>query len=104
MNMERRQFGRRETMSGGWIKIPGRPRLACKIMNLTPKGALLDLQVPSWLPFRFELLIESDRSLHTCEIKHARPDKLGVYFLDFGTQQTRLGSAGDVDEWMGSKS
>lgn len=100
--MERRQFGRRQTMSVGWIKIPGRPKMACRILNQSPNGALLELRVPSWLPFQFELLIESDRSVHTCEIRHSRPDGIGVFFLDLGGQQTRLRSTGDIDQWIGA--
>lgn len=104
MFMERRQFGRRPTTSVGWLKIPGRPKLACRILNSSPKGALLELAVPSWLPFQFELMIESDQSVHTCEIRHVRPDKIGVYFLDFGPGQSRLQSKTEYDDWLGSHS
>lgn len=98
--IERREFGRRQTGSSGWIRIPGRPRLPCRVLNETSKGALLELEVPSWLPFQFELLLDADKSVHTCEIRHSRPDRLGVYYIDFSESQTRGRRITDGDEWM----
>jgi hypothetical protein len=103
LKMERRQFGRRQSTSTAWIKIPGRPRLACRVRDQTSKGALLELTVPAWLPFQFELLIEADHSLHQCEIRHSRPDRLGVFFLDFGHTPMRLRSKNEIDDWMGAR-
>ena len=99
--MERRQFGRRESGSAGWLKIPGRPRLACKIANINHRGALLELEVPAWLPFHFQVFIESDRSLHNCEIKHQGRDRVGIHFVDAGDEPAKLRSKNDFDEWMG---
>jgi hypothetical protein len=99
--MERRQFGRRQTMSAGWLKISGRPRLPCRIINISPKGALLELDVPEWLPFQFELMIELDNSVHTCQIRHTKPSAVGVNFLDFAEAPSRLQSKSEVDDWIG---
>lgn len=106
--LERREFGRRQSGSTGWIRIPGRPKLSCRIVNETPKGALLELQVPSWLPFQFELVVEADKVVHTCEIRHSRPDRLGVYYINPVDQQPCTGvptdarrTVNDMDAWMG---
>lgn len=106
--VERREFGRRQAGSTGWIRIPGRPKLSCRIVNETPKGALLELQVPAWLPFQFELVVDADKVVHTCEIRHSRPDRLGVYYIN-PVEQPAQGTkpidarrtVNDMDAWMG---
>ena len=106
--VERREFGRRQTGSTGWIRISGRPKLPCRIVNETPKGALLEMDVPSWLPFRFELVVDADKSVHTCEIRHSRPDRLGVYYVNPADQPVSRSAptdarrtVNDIDAWMG---
>ena len=106
--VERREFGRRQTGSTGWIRIPGRPKLSCRIVNETPKGALLELEVPAWLPFRFELVVDADKAVHTCEIRHSRPNRLGVYYINAAEQPSSSiapvnarRTVSDIDAWMG---
>ncbi len=78
---ERRQFGRRQTSLHGWISIAGRPRLPCMVKDLSIGGALLLLEKPSWLPFNFKLIVEATRFVTWCEVRHHRPDAIGVRFL-----------------------
>lgn len=106
--VERREFGRRQTGSTGWIRIPGRPKLSCRILNETPKGALLELQVPAWLPFQFELVVDAEKVVHICEIRHSRPDRLGVYYINMPEQAVQGNiptdarrTVNDIDAWMG---
>ena len=108
--VERRQFGRRNTNMNGWIKISGRPKLPCVIRNLTPKGALLEMEVPSWLPFQFELALEPANERLTCQVRHVLSGAIGVMFCDFETQRPGRheivvdGHSVAWDEWMGANS
>lgn len=78
---ERRQFGRRESSNHGWICIDGRPKLPCVISNISEGGALLVLEVPTWLPFHFRLRSDMPRLDVECEVRHQRPSSIGVRFV-----------------------
>ncbi|MFN3867864.1 MAG: PilZ domain-containing protein [Hyphomicrobiaceae bacterium] len=78
---DRRQFGRRTTALHAWIKIPGRPQMACIVRNLSVTGALLELEVPDWMPYRFRLVVEAAQFDVSCEIRHKGANSLGVMFI-----------------------
>ena len=104
--IERRQFGRRNTNILGWIIVSGRPRIPCAIKNRSPKGAFLELPSSDWLPYRFQLALESDKNLYVCEVTHARANGVGVVFVK---PEAKLKEAPvpmssrveDYDEWVG---
>jgi hypothetical protein len=101
--MERRQFGRRIKNIQGWIRVIGRPKIPCTVRNISPKGALLELDPPSWLPFRFELQLEPELNIIQCEIRHVLPHAIGVLFC-FDAQQGAASLPSvlqDRDLWMG---
>jgi hypothetical protein len=105
--IERRQFGRRKTSLGGWVCIRGRPKVPCSIHNLSVTGALLALEVPKWLPYRFKLTIDGSELPYSCEIRHMKPHFIGVLFVDaHAEEKERAGcpNAGDVEEWLGRNS
>jgi hypothetical protein len=108
--MERRQFGRRNTNLNGWVRISGRPKLPCVIRNLTPKGALLEMEVPTWLPFQFELALEPGSEKLTCQVRHVLNGAIGVMFCDFEVQRPVRheievdGHSVAWDQWMGANS
>jgi hypothetical protein len=105
---EQRQFGRRQTCLHGWISVQGRPRLPCIVRNISLGGALLELDRPSWLPFNFQLTIESTRYVTMCEVRHHSPRHVGVRFMT-AVEHAALDrqrasdnrSLHDNDAWMG---
>ena len=101
MHIERRQFGRRTTSLHGWIKIQGRPQIACHGRNLSVGGALIELDVPDWLPYRFRLVIEATRFETDGETRHKGSTSVGVMFVE--SRDTRAGSGviTDKDLWGG---
>lgn len=104
---ERRQFGRRKSCNSGWVQIKGRPRLPCIIRNFSSRGALIELDVPSWLPFTFELVREGEPpQVMRCEIRHMTPTAVGLLFLDSAALETHrsVGPIGLRDEWSGIRS
>lgn len=104
---ERRQFGRRKLRQIAWIIVPGRSRLACTILNLSPNGAFLELDPPKWLPFRFALKIDGSPSARVCELRHASPLGLGVIFSEPAPTTDTMRVAGNLvrerDDWMGPR-
>lgn len=84
--LERRKFGRRQSSINAWIIVRGRPRLSCRIANLAPTGALLELAAPPWLPFRFELVIDTIDTPIACEFRHKTENGIGVHFCDLAIE------------------
>ncbi len=79
---ERRQFGRRTTVWHAWIVTSGPRRTACVVRNLSVTGALLELEVPAWLPPIFTLAIEDRDISIACEVRHRGQHGVGVSFSD----------------------
>lgn len=104
MSAERRQFGRRTTSLHAWIKVPGRPAMACIVRNLSVTGALLEFDVPHWMPYRFRLIIEATRFESNCETRHMGPHSLGVMFTaDKGKSDSNdRPIVTDNDVWAGA--
>lgn len=106
---ERRQFGRRQTYLHAWISSPGRPRLPCIVRDISVGGALLELNLPPWLPYNFQLTIESTKFTSWCEVRHQSGTKMGVRFVDAAEIQANRGTSADFgsvtdgDSWMGDR-
>jgi hypothetical protein len=106
---EQRQFGRRQTYMHAWISVQGRPRLPCIVRNISLGGALLELDRPSWLPFNFQLTIDSVKHVTWCEVRHHSANQVGVRFLS-AVEQAALDRqraadnrpVNDSDAWMGN--
>ena len=79
--VENRAFGRRATVRHAWIVASQRQRLSCCIRNLSVGGALLELAVPAWLPYNFDIVIEEPKLTVACEVRHRGLHGVGVAFL-----------------------
>lgn len=74
------------------------------VRNISVDGAFLELEPPSWLPFQFQLQIEGDPRLHTCELRHARPDGIGIRFYDALANSVAVApqiDSVDTVQWLG---
>ncbi|HRK18843.1 MAG TPA: PilZ domain-containing protein [Hyphomicrobiaceae bacterium] len=78
--IERRSFGRRQTLWHAWIAAPGRARFACLVRNISPGGALLECEVPPWLPHEFRLIVEAHDIDIECDLRHRGKFGIGVQF------------------------
>ncbi|MFM9937914.1 MAG: PilZ domain-containing protein [Hyphomicrobiaceae bacterium] len=78
--IERRQFGRKTSTIQAWILVAGRPRVPCRVLNISARGALLELPPPKWLPFQFDLFLDGSSSAISCEIRHVTAHGVGVHF------------------------
>ncbi len=103
---ERRQFGRRTTNAKAWIIVPGRPRLNCRIANISVKGAMLEFTPPAWLPFNFTVLIEGSAESMPCQIRHVVPHGVGVNFSQSLSEHQVSVCAPTIEQfqrWTGNK-
>ena len=102
---EKRQFGRRKTHVRAWIKVAGRPPVACIVHDTSQGGALLETQDKAWLPFSFRLVSE-DRSINrVCEIRHQNGTRVGVEFVSEAAAQasqstSSLSGITENERWM----
>lgn len=103
--LERRQFGRRNAHIRGWLKVAGRRPVACVVVNISRSGAFLELPPPSWLPFRFGLVIEPDPEELVCEIRHVRETGIGIKFCALQSEARVERKTAfpllDADQWTG---
>lgn len=99
---EKRSFGRRQTYLHGWVKIPGRPPLACTIRNMSDGGALLEFMRPEVLPFSFILTVDGSKQSYGCEVRHSYYERIGVGFVDIASVQNagRASYDGEVGSWV----
>lgn len=109
---ERRQFGRRQENTHGWIIIDGRPRCPCTVRNISTGGARLEIDQPSWipidqpswLPFRFRLIVESRNIDTDCEIKHQHASSVGVMFVErLSDRPLNMTFVDEHARWTGGK-
>jgi hypothetical protein len=101
--MNRKEFGRRSVNQRGWVRVPGRPRVPCVARNISPKGALLEMDVPPWLPLRFELSIDPDPRYFPCELRRVGANSIVVFFCSATEVAEKPHQIGAVEEWMGPK-
>lgn len=101
---ERRQFGRRQTGINAWVLVRGRPRLPARLINISSSGALIEMEAPLWLPFRFALMIEGHAATIDCELRQSSAHRIGVAFvchIDASSQFQSPTSLLPSDFWMG---
>ena len=79
--VERRQFGRRESAIHAVAMVGGKPPAHCIVRNYSERGALLEFQEPFVPSFRFRLLIEAKGVDVLCEVRHQGQHGVGVLFV-----------------------
>jgi hypothetical protein len=53
----------------------------CRLVNLSEDGAAIDVADASYLPNSFQLMIESNRSVHNCRIAWIKQNRIGAEFI-----------------------
>lgn len=81
-NAQRRQFGRRDASRAAIATLPGRPPVACTVLNLSEGGALIQFAGAAIPDRNFRLVIDDAPFTLICEIRHQASDRIGVRFLN----------------------
>lgn len=78
--VERRKASRRRTLKTGSITFNRAGAIDCKVRNLSPAGALLEVAGQVGIPDDFVLVIDSDHLRQTCRVIWRTATRLGVAF------------------------
>jgi hypothetical protein len=77
---ERRKIQRHRTLKAGHIFFNRAAAIDCRVRNLSPAGACLEVTSPLGIPDDFVLVIETDRLQQNCHVIWRTASKLGVEF------------------------
>jgi hypothetical protein len=80
--LQRRQFGRRDTSRSAVATLPGRPPVACTVLNLSEGGALIQFGSAAVPDRNFRLVLDDAPFTLICEVRHQNADRIGVRFLN----------------------
>jgi hypothetical protein len=77
---ERRKQQRHRTLKAGHIAFNRAGTIDCRVRNLSPIGACLEVASQVGIPDEFVLLIDSDHLKQICRVIWRKPTQLGVEF------------------------
>ena len=79
-NEERRKLGRHRTLKAGTINFNRASGIDCRVRNLSPIGACLEVASQIGIPDDFVLLIEHDHLKQHCRVIWRTTTRIGVAF------------------------
>jgi len=79
---ERRKDARHRTLKGGHIHFNRAAALDCRVRNMSPHGALLEVDSQIGVPDAFTLAVDGDRHMHACRVVWRIANRIGVEFED----------------------
>jgi hypothetical protein len=77
---ERRKVQRHRTLKGGSIRFNRAGGIDCRVRNLSPAGACLDVASQAGIPDDFVLVIAYDRLEQPCRVVWRTATRIGVAF------------------------
>jgi hypothetical protein len=64
-----------------WLVLQGQANRECQVLDVSPHGAKVVVQIPSEVPTRFELAFFQGGKRRVCEVIWRRANMLGVKFV-----------------------
>jgi PilZ domain len=77
---ERRKVQRHRVLKAGSIGFNRAAGIDCRIRNMSPAGACLDVASPFGIPDDFVLVVESDHLRQPCHVIWRSGNRMGVAF------------------------
>jgi hypothetical protein len=77
---ERRKVQRGRTLKAGSINFNGAGGINCRVRNMSPVGACLEVSSPVGIPNEFVLVVGYDKFRQTCHVVWRSDTRLGVEF------------------------
>ena len=76
---EKRKYPRTEINEPAYVSANGSV-MSCVVRNISPQGAAIDVDNPSFVPPKFRLVMASDSSVYECRIAWIQQKRIGVTF------------------------
>jgi hypothetical protein len=77
---ERRRHPRTEINEPGLVSAGGSV-MRCKVRNISPEGAAIEVDNPAFVPARFRLVMNSGAEVHECSVAWIQKNRIGVAFI-----------------------
>ena len=77
---EKRKHQRTEINEPAYVSAGGSV-MHCMVRNISPDGAAIDVDNPSFVPNQFHLVMASDSSTHDCRVIWIREKRIGLAFV-----------------------
>jgi PilZ domain len=77
---EKRKHQRTEINEPAYVSAGGSV-MHCMVRNISPDGAAIDVDNPSFVPNQFRLVMASDSSIHDCRVIWIREKRIGLAFV-----------------------
>jgi len=78
--IEKRKIPRHRTLKAGSISFNRAGGIDCRVRNMSPGGACLDVVSPAGIPDDFVLVIAHDHLTQPCHVVWRSPTRIGVEF------------------------
>ena len=56
--------------------------MSCRVRNISPEGAAIDIENPAFIPPRFRLVMASDSSVRECQVAWIQRNRVGLTFVE----------------------
>jgi PilZ domain len=77
---EKRKHQRTEINEPAYVSAGGSV-MRCTVRNISPDGAAIDVDNPTFVPNQFRLVMASDSSTHDCRVIWIREKRIGLAFV-----------------------
>ena len=77
---EKRKIQRHRTLKAGSIAFNRAGAIDCRVRNLSPAGACLEVASQVGIPDQFVLVVEADHLQQPCHVIWRRATRMGVVF------------------------
>lgn len=77
---ERRMLSRQRTLKAGHIAFNRAGTIDCRVRNLSPEGACLEVASQVGIPDRFVLMVEAEHLRQPCHVVWRTATRMGVEF------------------------
>jgi hypothetical protein len=82
---DRRKHPRIEIDEPAYVSVGGLS-MRCRLLNMSPEGAAIEVPDPTFVPSQFRLMIEKDRAIRICRVIWIKQNRIGVAFEEIGTE------------------
>ena len=89
---DRRKHPRVEIDETAYVSAGGLS-MRCRLLNVSPEGAAIEVPDPTFVPSHFRLMIEKDRTIRICKVIWIKQNRIGVAFEGIGAE-TGSGASG----------